>query len=60
MEESTTVDISFDINDVYLIYQSVNKHLEVWPGGHPGEQERLVMMKDFLYRIVLEYKLNHM
>jgi hypothetical protein len=59
-EEHPYVEMDLDINDVFLLYNSVKFHYEKWPGGHPDEQERLVFMKDFLYRIILQYKFEHM
>ena len=50
------VSIELDITDTYSVYKSICFHLEKWPGGDPYEQERLVMLKDFFYRMVLEYK----
>ena len=55
-DKEIIVDMSFHIEDVYLTYKSVCVHLEKWVGGEPAEQERLYMLKDFLYRIILEYK----
>tara|TARA_B100000902_G_C27147877_1_gene832108 strand:+ start:186 stop:371 length:186 start_codon:yes stop_codon:yes gene_type:complete len=54
------VEIDFDIEDVYLIYKSVSVHLDRWAGGDPEEQSRLIFLKDFLYRIVLQYKFDNM
>mgnify|MGYP001375385336 CR=1 FL=1 len=54
------VQLDLDIEDVHSLYQSVCFHLEKWPGGNPEEQQHLIFMKDFLYRIVLEYKYEHM
>ena len=48
--------LELDIVDVNTLYSSVCFHLEKWPGGDPREQESLFAMKDFLYRIILEYK----
>ena len=59
-EERPYVELDLDIDDVYLIYNSVKFHYEKWPGGHPDEQARLNFMKDFLYRIVLQYKFENM
>ena len=59
-EEGPYVELDLDIEDVYLIYNSVKFHYEKWPGGHPDEQARLNFMKDFLYRIVLQYKFENM
>ena len=50
------VELQFGIDDLYMIYQSVAFKYEKWPGGHPDEQARLAYLKDFLYRVVLEYK----
>jgi len=59
-EEIPYVEMDLDINDVYLLYNSVSFHIEKWTGGHPDEQERLKFMRDFLYRIILQYKFEHM
>ena len=48
--------LELDIRDVDALYRSVCFHLDKWPGGHPEEQDRLFAMKDFLYRMILEYK----
>jgi hypothetical protein len=50
------IDISKD--GLALVYRSVCFHLEKWPGGHPGEQEALIQMKDNLFRIILEKTLE--
>jgi len=50
------IELQFGIEDLYMIYDSVKYRYEKWPGGHPEEQARLAYLKDFLYRIVLEYK----
>ena len=54
--DSTYIELQFGIDDVYLIYKSLQVHLDKWPGGHPAEQERLDYLKTFFARIVLEYK----
>jgi hypothetical protein len=60
MEENPTVNMTFDISDVFLMYRSTSVHLEKWCGGDPYEQERLFLLKDFLYRIILEHKFRDM
>ncbi len=55
-EEPPYVELELGISDVHTLYRAVCKTIETWPGGHPLEQQRLAMLKDFLYRIVLEYK----
>ena len=59
-EDDLYVQLDLDIADVHFLYKSVCFHLDKWPGGDPGEQEHLSFMKDFLYRVVLEYKFEHM
>jgi hypothetical protein len=51
-----TVDLT--IEDVRLLYQCVIKRLERWEGypARPAqEQEHLWIMRDSLYRIILEH-----
>ncbi len=54
--DQTYVELQFGPEDLHLLYKSVSVHIEKWPGGHPEEQERLHYLKNFLYRVVLEYK----
>ena len=55
-EDLPFIELQFGIEDLYLLYQSVKYRYEQWPGGHPDEQARLQYLKNFLYRVVLEYK----
>lgn len=55
-EELPYVELQFGTEDLHLLYKSVSVHLDKWPGGDPEEQERLQYLKNFLYRVVLEYK----
>ena len=55
-EDLPYVELQLGIDDLYLVYDSVKYRYEKWPGGHPEEQARLAYLRDFLYRIVLEYK----
>ena len=51
-----TVDLT--IEDIRLLYQCVIKRLEMWEGypARPAEeQEHLWVMRDSLYRMILEY-----
>jgi len=57
-EELPYVELQFGIEDLHLLYKSVAVHYDKWPGGHPDEQARLDYLKNFLYRIVLEWKYN--
>ena len=53
------IELQFGIDDLRLLYRSVSVHVDKWPGGDAEEQERLQYLKNFLYRIVLEYKFSH-
>mgnify|MGYP000226186213 FL=1 len=55
-EDLPYVELQLGIDDLYHVYESVKFRYEKWPGGHPQEQARLAYLRDFLYRIVLEYK----
>jgi len=55
-EDLPYIELQFGPEDLHLIYKSVSVHLDKWPGGDSEEQERLQYLKNFLYRIVLEYK----
>ena len=55
-EDLPYIELQFGIEDLYMIYDSVKYRYEKWPGGHPEEQARLAYLRDFMYRIVLEYK----
>ena len=55
-EDLPYIELQFGPEDLHLIYKSVSVHLDKWTGGDPEEQERLKYLKNFLYRIVLEYK----
>ncbi len=55
-EDLPFVELQFGIEDLRLLYKSVAVHYDKWPGGHPEEQERIEYLKNFLYRIILEWK----
>ena len=55
-EDLPYVELQFGIDDLNLLYKSVSVHDDKWPGGHPDEQARLSYLKNFLYRIILEWK----
>ena len=48
------VELQLDINDVHLIYRSMDKMLETWPGGHPQEQEDIDFLETQFTKMVLE------
>jgi len=55
-EDLPYIELQFGPEDLHLLYKSVSVHLDKWTGGDPDEQERLQYLKNFLYRVVLEYK----
>ena len=55
-ENLSYIELQFGIEDLRLLYKSVAVHYDKWPGGHPDEQARLDYLKNFLYRIILEWK----
>ena len=57
--DKTYIELQFGPEDLYLLYKSVSFHVEKWAGGDPQEQERIQYLKNFLYRIVLEYKFKN-
>ena len=59
-EDIPYVQMELDIRDVYQVYQSLSFHLDRWPGNvsDPYEQERIKHMRDFFYRMVLEFKFS--
>ena len=59
-EDLPFVELQFGPDDLYILYECVKYRYEKWPGGHPDEQTRLAHLKDFLYRIVLEWKFKMM
>jgi len=58
-EDLPYIELQFGIDDLRLLYRSVSVHVDKWPGGDAEEQERLQYLKNFLYRIILEYKYSH-
>ena len=62
MDENTpSYNLDLDIEDIHLLYQCVCKRIETWegyPARHPMEQEHLDYLKNWLYRLILEYKFD--
>ena len=53
-EDYITIDITKD--GLALMYRSVCFHLDKWPGGDSYEQQGLMLMKDNLFRLMLEFE----
>ena len=62
MDENTpSYHLDLDIEDIHLLYHCVCKRIETWegyPARHPMEQEHLSHLKNWLYRLILEYKFD--
>ena len=58
-ESRKSFTVTLSPADMFLLYDSVKTKLESWAGGHPEEQNRLFLLRDELYRGVLEYKYEH-
>jgi len=54
-EDIPYIQLDLDVEDVRILYSAVNKHLEVWAGGKAEDQENLVRMKFFLFRVLTEF-----
>ena len=52
--------IELPIEAVRLIHKSLDFHYQKWAGGHPQEQEDLLMMRDNFYKIILEHRFENM
>jgi hypothetical protein len=55
--------VNLTIDDIYLLHHCVLKRIENWEGSparHPMEQQHLWMLRDSLYRMILEYKFENM
>ena len=44
--DETYVELQFGPEDLHLIYKSVCVHLDKWVGGHPDEQDLLIVVGD--------------
>lgn len=58
MNKDPDYTVDMHIEDVRILYKSVCFHLEKWSGGPAEEQEKLFYMKDWLYRMILDYKFH--
>jgi hypothetical protein len=50
------VELELDIKDVYSIYQSICFRLNADTIDDQYENHRIETLKDFMYRIILEFK----
>lgn len=62
-EDIPYIEMKLNFNAIFLLYNSVKYCCENF-SDHPeygdGELEELNHMKDLLYRIILDYKFEHM
>ena len=63
MNEEPDYKIDMSIEDIHLLYHCVQETIKNWPGSpaRPAqEQEHLWFLRDWLYRMILEYKFNNL
>jgi len=63
MNQEPDYKIDMSIQDIYLLYHCVQEAIKNWPGApaRPAqEQEHLWYLRDWLYRMILEYKFDHL
>lgn len=57
-EDVPYVELQFGIEDLTMIHDAVKFEYENYSGDDSDRKERLNYMRDFLYRIILEYRFN--
>tara|TARA_A100001391_G_scaffold182201_1_gene148594 strand:+ start:889 stop:1101 length:213 start_codon:yes stop_codon:yes gene_type:complete len=55
MADVPYIQMELDIRDVHQLYKSISFQSENFTGDE-NEKERVNALKDFLYRMILEYK----
>ena len=63
MNQEPDYKIDMSIGDVYLLYHCVQETIRTWPGSpaRPAEeQEHLWYLRDWLYRMIFEYKFDNL
>ena len=56
MDNDGYISIELNIHGIRCIHKALSVACEKWPGGDIEEQARLSYLKNFLYRIILEWK----
>ena len=46
--------------DLRLLHSCVEKSIQSWPGGDPREQEAMFVMRDILYKGLLEHQYHQL
>lgn len=63
MNQEPDYKIDMSIEDIYLLHHCVQETIKNWPGSpaRPSEeQEHLWYLRDWLYRMILEYKFDNL
>tara|TARA_Y100000287_G_C14162915_1_gene325698 strand:- start:497 stop:709 length:213 start_codon:yes stop_codon:yes gene_type:complete len=55
MADVPYIQMELDIRDVHQLYKSISQQSENFTGDE-NERERIDALKDFFYRMILEYK----
>ena len=40
-----------------IIHRALKKYYETWPGGDPWEQQQVIQLKEYFYRLVLDVQM---
>jgi len=62
-DDEGTFGYEWNIEDIYLLYHCVKETIRLWPGAPARpyeEQEHLYVIRDELYKAVLDYKFRYM
>ena len=60
MNEDIYYSIELNYRGIKMIHESLSQAVEKWSGGDPNEQQDLIAMRDNFYRLLLEYRFEHM
>ena len=60
MDEDIYYSIELNYRGIKMIHEGLRQAVEKWSGGDPHEQQDLIAMRDNFYRLLLEYRFEHM
>jgi len=52
--------IEMNIETVRIVYKALSISAEKWPGGNPQEQVDIIGVRDYFYRMILEYQFENL
>ena len=60
MDEDIYYSIELNYRGIKMVHEGLRQAVEKWSGGDPYEQQDLIVMRDNFYRLLLEYRFEHM